>query len=1029
MQINTNGFFELKDDLTYYHKEGKLKWLREFAERAFTFNKENTTNYMLNENQLKAVENVYEPTLVIAGPGTGKTELLSARIDKIITDTDAGLENILCLTYSRAGVKAMRERLEKKYNKEFSEQVQIHTFHSFCADVMKNHYTYFSHKAISLMDDIKLFEYLYPLITDEDIAGLNFSQKPPSEYILNDFAKLIKLIKEEKFEINELIDATQSQIEELENSYNRRTGALTKVVIKEIERCEKTIDALKLISELNKRLESSGLYEYNDMLYWVLEFFNNHPEHLQSYRERFQFVLVDEFQDTNPLQISLLNQLIIKNGDTHPSFFAVGDDDQCIYRFQGASVETIINITKELPAIKKIVLTHNYRSTQDILNIANNLISHNENRVVNKLPNLSKKLLAAKNENKTLKTIPRIWHCNSKVHEAKIILNDIKNKIENENCTASDFAILFRNRSHGEELISIIQKSGLSYYSKDDNNNLLDKGFVLDIDNALQFIKLEALKKGSGDGYFFKIIMNQKNKFNVLNTVALLNDFKIKRTEKFSFTQALLETQGSDRFPELFESLKELVSKLYLLVHRINDKMTEEHWGVLFDALKINKANDENEKDWDDFFENEKQYRKNATILDWAEMFMSYRIYNKKISVEIKNINKGITLSTVHGSKGLEFKHVYIIGCSNNKWEKEDINRNKFKIPHLTYNETNEIEDKRRLFYVGITRAEHSITFSYYKDGRGRNGSYELSRYVKEAVTNFKEVEKKINTNSSVEKIKFDYKQLLNEQYEYALQKIKNEFKFSSSSFSNYITCSSKFLLSNILNIPDTGNEAMSFGSAIHEMLQQIEEEKFKSNELTNVNDFIDKNWLTIIEKFRHEFISKHFLQYQEYGKQVLKQYFKNFGNNSNSNKIFEIEKTLYAEILSTRIKGKLDNIEIGNEIKVIDYKTGSNYADKWKEFEDDENIGGTHWIQAMFYLALAKDNYKNKENYIIEFHYVENDGEVKKSDVVKELKQDFDMESWNTFIQSKWDELQNFDFKNACLDTNCEYCKTLNLV
>ena len=333
------------------------------------------------------------------------------------------------------------------------------------------------------------------------------------------------------------------------------------------------------------------------------------------------------------------------------------------------------------------------------------------------------------------------------------------------------------------------------------------------------------------------------------------------------------------------------------------------------------------------------------------------------------------------------------------------------------------------MFYVGITRAEHSITFSYYKDGRGRNGSYELSRYVKEAVPNFSKLEERILNEYPSEKVSLDYKGLINEQYEFAIKKIKDEFKFSSSSFSNYISCSSKFLLSNILNIPDTGNEAMSFGSAIHEMLQQIEEEKLKAKGSINVNEFINKNWSKIINVFRHEFIRKHFLQYQEYGMQVLKQYYQKFGENNNINIVVEMEKTLDAELLTTRIKGKLDKIEIGNEIKVIDYKTGSNYADKWKEFEDEENIGGDHWRQAMFYLALAKENYKNKENYIVEFHYVESDGDAKKDDVVKILKQGSDLQLWNTFIQSNWDELQNFDLRNACLETNCEFCKVLNIV
>ena len=314
------------------------------------------------------------------------------------------------------------------------------------------------------------------------------------------------------------------------------------------------------------------MYDYNDMLYWVIEFFNQQPEELQNYREKYLYVLVDEFQDTNPLQLTLLNQLIIKNGDSSPSFFAVGDDDQCIYRFQGASVDTIINLNHDLPTVKRVVLTENYRSTQDILDMAGRLIIHNENRVINKIEGLSKDLVASKKENIGIQTIPRIWHCKDKMHEAKIILADIKHKIDSGEAIPGDFAILYRNRSHGEEIIDLVKKSGLSYTSKDDNSNLLNMGFVMDIDNALQLIRTESMKMGSGDAYLFKIILNHKERYNVIDVIDLKNHLKSQPFSKKSFIQNLQYFESSDMYSQLFQSIRTLTIRLLGLTCRIGVK-------------------------------------------------------------------------------------------------------------------------------------------------------------------------------------------------------------------------------------------------------------------------------------------------------------------------------------------------------------------------------------------------------------------------------------------------------------------------
>ena len=165
---------------------------------------------MLNANQRKAIENIHSATLVIAGPGTGKTELLSERIGRILTETNDSAQNILCLTYSNSGVRAMQERLSKKYGKEIASEIGIHTFHSFCNKVIIDNKAFFNNKASVLLDDIKFFEFVYDLLGQPNIAGINYTKKPPTSKLLGAFKLIYNKIKEEKLNIdNELINASR----------------------------------------------------------------------------------------------------------------------------------------------------------------------------------------------------------------------------------------------------------------------------------------------------------------------------------------------------------------------------------------------------------------------------------------------------------------------------------------------------------------------------------------------------------------------------------------------------------------------------------------------------------------------------------------------------------------------------------------------------------------------------------------------------------------------------------------------------
>lgn len=974
---------------------------------------------MLNGKQLEAIKNIYEPTLVIAGPGTGKTELLSERIGQILKQTDAKPESILCLTYSRAGVKAMRDRLGQKINKDVSEKVQIHTFHSFCESVINAKRDYFNKKGKSIIDDIKLFDLLFPLVTNPEFSGILNTVKPPTSKLLNNIKKIFNTIKEEKLQIVQLKTNTLFKIGQLLQEKQ------TKKVAEHTEKLQKFHDCLLLIEHLIQQIANAGLYDFNDMIDWVIKFFNNHPDELQSYRENLLFVLVDEFQDTNPLQLTLLNQLILKNGDDEPAFFAVGDDDQCIYRFQGANIETIIQINHDVPNIRRIVLDENYRSTQDILDMAGNLIAHNEVRVVNKIEGLTKKLVVGKDGNKGFRTIPTIFHCIDKIHESEVILHDIKDKINNHDAVPSDFAILYRNRSHGEQIIDLVKKSGLPYNSKDDQSNILNMGFVPDIINALLLIRMEYYKGGTGDGFLFNIILNNKAKYNVLDCLELKKYLESMGAPKNSFIQNLSSINRSEVHPTLFEKLKSITYRLLNFTLRMNEEMAQQDWEELYSILEVDQSDEILAADWKRFIENEIIFRKNFTLLQWIEVFMDYDFYGVSIKSSKEITKYGITLSTVHGSKGLEFKHVYIIGCSDNKWEQIDVDNSSIKFPNFLSVDDNNIEDKRRLFYVGLTRAEKSITFSYYQDGRGKSRKYELSRFVKEAIPNYLNNIQNISNQLSNSKPKIDVKVILGNHYQSASTFIRDSFRFSPSSFKNFNECSSKFLLQNIFNMPSTSAQIPSFGTAVHAMIENIISNNMHQIDLHDGVSYIQKKWPEIIGQCKHFFTRKNLVQYEKFGLEIITYYYTHYLHQKVTGIPVLQEQKCEGVLGEAKIKGVLDRIEfLNNEALIFDYKTGNKDYTKWKIFKNEENPGGDHWKQAMFYAALATQNHPESNLQSITFHYVE---EKEPKNVIQSIPLDPYLSEWVQYVNDKWVELQNFSFYNPCNDSQCLCCRHLN--
>ena len=380
----------------------------------------------LNPEQKVAVDTIEGPVMVIAGPGTGKTQILGARIGKILLETDTLPSNILCLTYTDAGAVAMRRRLLSFIGPE-AYRVNIFTFHAFCNEVIQANLSLFEKHSMDPVSDLERIEILKRLI-DQLPKGNPLKRYRGDVYFEMTYLQgLFSAMKREGWTpafLEERIEAFRKDMETNDEFRykNSRAGKWNKGELKpayylELERMDKLAAAIREFERYQEAMRRANRYDFDDMINWVIKAFQENPSLLADYQERYLYILVDEFQDSSGNQNALV-ELLISYWE-NPNIFVVGDDDQSIFRFQGANLENMEEFAKSRMSdeLRPIVLTRNYRSSPAILEAAGALIGRNEERLVRKMEGLSKDLVSSNPERMALTIAPRLKEYLSLRHE------------------------------------------------------------------------------------------------------------------------------------------------------------------------------------------------------------------------------------------------------------------------------------------------------------------------------------------------------------------------------------------------------------------------------------------------------------------------------------------------------------------------------------------------------------------------------------------------------------------------------------
>jgi DNA helicase-2/ATP-dependent DNA helicase PcrA len=1019
----------------------------------------------LNEQQRLAVDSIEGPVMVIAGPGTGKTQILAARIGKILLETDTAPGNILCLTYTDAGAIAMRRRLLTFIGPD-AYKVHIHTFHSFCNDIIQENLPLFEKTVLDPISELERIQ-LFKVLIDGWPKNHPLKRYRGDVYFeMGNLQSLFSTMKREGWTpefIAERIDSYLGGLSDREEYIAKRAtrefkkgDVRTDKIAEEKERMDKLRAAVGEFRPFQELMRRRNRYDFDDMINWVIRAFEENRNLLATYQERYQYILVDEYQDTSGTQNRLVS-LLISYWD-QPNVFVVGDDDQSIYRFQGANVENMLEFKHDYEKdLLTVVLTNNYRSTQPILDVSRTLIERNQERLVNEFPGLTKNLVSSHPAVSRFADPPRLVEYLSPRQEMTHMTLQVERLLA-AGVIPGRIAIIYKENKYGEELARFLQLKKIPVYSKR-SLDLLGVPLAQKVLLLLRYLGAEHDAPYGGDEMLFEILHFDCWGIAPIEVARLSAEVADRQfSDQKTSLRRLLYEKANRPARDLFDAgLPEGMRKAARVLEKLIGDVTNVTLQSLFENCIretgiLGQVLASPDKIWQmqvltGLFEFIREETRRNPDLDLERLIQTIDLMKDNglalPLVQIAGSDKAVNLLTAHGSKGLEFEYVFFAGCNATIWEKKRRPGGGYKYPDTLFaragSNVNEEEELRRLFYVALTRVERHLVISW---SRFRDDGKELepSVFVAEILDQHDlPIEKALIPEEEL--AAFDalpFSEVIAPEIRAAeedfVSRILSTFVMNVTALNNYLKCPLEFYYRNLVRIPSPKNEATEFGSAVHFALQRLFE-KMKEHvaEAFPPKEEMEKDFSWYMGRHREIFTREAFARRMEYGLEVLANYYDKYLHTWN--RIVAVERNIRNVVVrGVPLKGKLDKLEFqGKDVTVVDYKTGD--VDKAREKlappNDRNPDGGDYWRQAVFYKILV-DGYEQKDWKVIatEFDFVEPD-KRKEYRKVKITITPEDITTVTQQIVTVWGKIQNHEFYTGCGKPDCHWCnfvKTNNL-
>lgn len=980
----------------------------------------------LNPGQKEAVDTLEGPVMVAAGPGTGKTQVLTLRIAHILLQGKAKPEEILALTFTESGVSAMRKRLVEILGPK-AYYIPLHTFHAFCNEIIQNNpdeFPQFFNK--NVIDEITGMQILEGVIQEGNFKllkpfGDNFLYVTP---LLRTFSEIKKEgVGPEKLREFVLEEEKQLQtIEDLHHESGPHKGKMKGKYQDWQRNIEKNKEMVVAFALYQNKLREAG-YDYDDIILFVVEELQNNSTLLQRLQEQYKYLLADEHQDTNRAQNKVLELLCAHKSS--PNIFVVGDEKQSIYRFQGASIANFLYFHSRFPSSKIITLKENYRSTQSILDAAGSIIP----------APLTANVVYPKKKT-------RIYSLENSDSENYFLARKINRLIKN-GADAREIAVLYRDNRDAFPIRDILEKNRVPYAIESDEQVLENS----DVKNL--FLLIKAVSDFGFDETLARALHADFLKISALDIYKLLRQRKTRLYDVLG-SRGLMRTLGISKAMRL--------NNFYRKLSSWNDMAHNKSAPQVFEAIVRESGFFDCILSRGDHIEGIGRVRllhqlakrlatenKNYTLGDFVRHLEL--IGEKGVSLRGKRINvkrSAVRLMTAHRAKGLEFDYVFITGANMGHWGKR--HTHKLLKPPVFHardlSDPDKESDERRLFYVALTRARKQVYISY---ALAREDGRELfpSQFIEEISTAYKVFGKSEIYEKSLEdnpKILFTNRKeiRLKEDEREFLREVFEKRGLSPTALNNYLECPWKYFYNNLLQIPRAKTKHEMYGTAVHAALRDL---------FSNLTGTVPvKLWrqspkdylLACFERaLEREPISAHdSKEALAKGKETLSKYYENYNGTWHTNAVNEFAvKNVFLDG-EVRLTGKIDKIEIlgGNRVNVVDYKTGKRRTRNELEGRT-KNPKGNEKRQLVFYKLLL--------DKLPDSPYLMTSGEIDFVEPVRQLaentgkfyKEKFEITKDDVLeleykIQDVVAEILGFSFwDQRCNNKDCEYCMLRNMV
>jgi len=952
----------------------------------------------LNPAQKAAVDSIAGPVMVVAGPGTGKTQVLTLRIANILRRTDLPPDAILALTFTRSAASTMRRRLVEIIGSA-GYRVKIYTFHGFCNEIIKTYPEYFPRiigsTAALPIDQIRL---MTEIINKAKLEFLKPFGSP--YYYLHHILSAIDYLKKENIKPVKLAKIPHDRTRELATLYQEYKHALAK----------------------------HKLYDFNDMVMEAIKAIGKSAELRANLREEYQYILVDEHQDANQSQNEILR--LLTDFDDAPNLFLVGDPKQAIFQFQGASLDNFNYFRRLYPGARIISLAINYRSGQLLLDGARCLALSSTG-----LEEESKIRLISSSGQPGEKIKTGVFPTEER--EFEWLAEEIK-KLVGKRREFDSVAVIFRDNRDADAIVEEFERNGVPFVVESEVNVLRDSDLqkLILLFRAIFYYGREEWLKLILHLDFFNLppldvwrlvessALTKRPLYDLLDDPLKLKKLPLKHPERFLKLSIKLERW------KVFSTNRNF-SELFGVV--INESKFLPH------LLKQSEAVQKLEK-LQAFFDELKNILKNKpdfTLADFIEHVALIEEHKLSINLKDEVHHNGVRLLTVHKAKGLEFDYVYIVRAYDGHFGRRR-SVNFFNLPKrgteapLTADEGTESE--RRLFYVALTRAKKQVTVSYAETDRDRRPRLP-SQFLSEIDNRLLDQADVISQSSAKTRARSAHS--LAPRVYHGVKLTDRAFLIelfyrrglSATALNNFLTCPLRYFFNNLLRVTKIKRRELLYGSAIHDTLKTFFDHYRSDHPLSTAkvigifNQGLDRQ--PISPGDRPAFVTK--------GDRALRGYLKQYKGTWSRFILNEFRVRGVLVSPNLRLTGQIDKIEFvtpdSHRVNVVDYKTGRPKSRR-EILGLNKNATGDYYRQLIFYKLLL-ELYDSKRFEVVtgEIDFIEPtaDGKYKKEKF--ELDREAVADLRETIVQSVA-EITSFKFFNrGCGKEDCEACTLWRLM